>query len=161
MLRLPTNPLLNRTIPFTGFVSFESALYRPFYTACVSEASCERNLEELIESLGASNAASAAEAHLSDEQSATGTKQVDQKHSEVDDEATTEGEEMRELIPEESEGEAQVKVGPGEDNEEEEEEEVLVESELMLSLEEMHETNIQEVGAEQQASGLRRRNRPD
>ncbi|XP_040028884.1 uncharacterized protein LOC120817113 isoform X2 [Gasterosteus aculeatus] len=127
----------------------------------VNEASCERNLEELIESLGASNAASAAEAHLSDEQSATGTKQVDQKHSEVDDEATTEGEEMRELIPEESEGEAQVKVGPGEDNEEEEEEEVLVESELMLSLEEMHETNIQEVGAEQQASGLRRRNRPD
>ncbi|XP_037317559.2 coiled-coil domain-containing protein 107 isoform X1 [Pungitius pungitius] len=125
----------------------------------VNEASCERNLEELIESLGASNA-SAAEAYLSDEQRAPRAEQVEQKRSEMDD-ATTEGEEMSDLIPEESEGEAQVEVRAGEDNEEEKEEEILVESELMPSLEEMYETNIQEVGAKQQASGLRRRNRPD
>ncbi|KAM8907816.1 uncharacterized protein AB9W97_004746 isoform 3-T3 [Spinachia spinachia] len=125
----------------------------------VNEASCERNLEELIESLGASNA-SAAEANLSDEQSIPGTKPVDQKRSEIDDEARTDGEEMRELIPEESEGEAQVVVGAGEDNEEEKEEQRLEDSELMLLLEEM-QTNIQGVGEKKQASGLRRRNRPD
>lgn len=61
---------------------------------------------------------------------------------------------MMELTPEESDGEAE-----GEGNEEEEE--GSEDSELMPSLEEAYETNIEEVGAEQLASGLRRRNRPE
>lgn len=44
---------------------------------------------------------------------------------------------------------------------EEEEEEGLEDPELMPSLEESYETNIEEVGEEQPVSGLRRRNRPD
>lgn len=61
---------------------------------------------------------------------------------------------MKELVPEESDGEMEDEVN---DEDEEEEEE---DSELMPSLEE-YETNIEEVGAEEPASGLRRRNRPE
>lgn len=69
---------------------------------------------------------------------------------------------MKELIPEESDGEAEEEGNEEEDDkEEEEEEEGLEDSELMPSLEESYETNIEEVGAEQPASGLRRRNRPE
>lgn len=71
---------------------------------------------------------------------------------------------MKELIPEESDGEAEEEGNEEEDDkeeEEEEEEEGLEDSELMPSLEELYETNIEEVGAEQPASGLRRRNRPE
>lgn len=69
---------------------------------------------------------------------------------ELQDEAATEGEEMKELVPEESVREMEDEV-----NDEDEEEE---DSELMPSLE---ETNIEEVGAEEPVSGLRRRNRPE
>lgn len=60
---------------------------------------------------------------------------------------------MKELVPEESDREMEDEVN---DEDEEEEED----SELMPSLEE-YETNIEEVGAEEPASGLRRRNRPE
>ncbi|XP_029317450.1 protein RIC-3 isoform X3 [Cottoperca gobio] len=123
-------------------------------------ASCERNLDDLIESLGA-NDTSSGEASPVDVQTSPGaadaSEQVHQKRSEAKDEAATEGEEMKELIPEESDGEAE-EDGNEEDTEEEEGPE---DCELMPSLEDLHETNIEEVGAEQPASGLRRRNRPD
>ncbi|XP_034382632.1 coiled-coil domain-containing protein 107 isoform X2 [Cyclopterus lumpus] len=123
----------------------------------LNEASCERNLDDLIESLGAGDAM---EASLEDEQTSPGTagaKRVFSKRSEAEDEAATEGEEMKELVPEESEEE--------DGNVEEEDNKEGVEgsegSELMPSLEDSYETNIEEVGAEQLGSGLRRRNRPD
>lgn len=81
---------------------------------------------------------------------------------ELQDEAATEGEEMKELVPEESEGEAEEEGNEEEeDDKEEEEEEGSEDSELMPSLEDSRETNIGEVGAEQLAPGLRRRIRPE
>lgn len=47
------------------------------------------------------------------------------------------------------------------DREEEEEEGGWEHSELIPSLEASHETNAEEIGAEQLVSGLRRRNRPE
>ncbi|TKS91051.1 hypothetical protein D9C73_025185 [Collichthys lucidus] len=127
-----------------------------------NEASCGRNLDDLIESLGA-NDTFTVEASLAEMQASAGaavaSEKVYEKHLEDEDKATTEGEEMRELIPEESEGEAE---GEGKMEEEEDrdvEEEGLEDSEP--SLEESWETNIEEVGAEQPVSGLRRRNRPE
>ncbi|XP_044042934.1 coiled-coil domain-containing protein 107 [Siniperca chuatsi] len=133
----------------------------------INEASCGRNLDDLIESLGL-NDTSAAEASLVDKQTSAGTasEKVYQKHLEAKDEAASEGEEMKELIPEESDREAEEEGNVEEEDseeeeEEEEEEEGLEDSELMPSLEDLYETNIEEVGAEQPASSLRRRNRPE
>ena len=100
-----------------------------------------------------------------EKQSSTGTEaeaseRVYQKLSEAKDEAATEGEEMKELQPEESDGEAEEEENDNKE-EEEEEEEGLEDSELTPSSGESCETNIEEVGAEQPASGLRRRNRPE
>lgn len=64
---------------------------------------------------------------------------------------------MKELVPEESDGEAE----EDGNEEEEEEDEELEDSELIPSLEDSYETNIGEAGATQPSSGLRRRNRPD
>lgn len=93
-------------------------------------------------------------------------EKIYQKHLEAKDEAATEGEEMKELIPEDSDREAEEEGHVEEEEEvaveeEEEEEEGLEDSELMPSLEESYEKNIEEVGAEQPAPGLRRRNRPE
>ncbi|XP_036978087.1 coiled-coil domain-containing protein 107 [Acanthopagrus latus] len=133
----------------------------------INEASCGRNLDDLIESLGA-NDTSALEASLVEKQSSTGpeaeaSERVYQKLLEAKDEAATEGEEMKELQPEESDGEAEEEENDNkeEEEEEEEEEEGLEDSELTPSSGESCETNIEEVGAEQPASGLRRRNRPE
>lgn len=128
----------------------------------INEASCERNLDDLIESLGASDT------YLVDTQPSAGTvaasEKVYQKPLEAKDEAATEGEDMKELIPEESDGEAEEEEKGDEEEMEEvdrEEEEGLEECELMPSLENSSEINIEEVRAEQPASGLRRRNRPE
>ena len=103
-----------------------------------------------------------------EKQSSTGpeaeaSERVYQKLSEAKDEAATEGEEMKELQPEESDGEAEEEENDNkeEEEEEEEEEEGLEDSELTPSSGESCETNIEEVGVEQPASGLRRRNRPE
>ncbi|KAM6962326.1 uncharacterized protein LKV04_021147 [Tautogolabrus adspersus] len=129
----------------------------------LNEASCGRNLDELIESLGARETSMTAEASLVDKQTSGGTAEapgkVYEKHMEAEDEAATEGEEMKELGPEKSEGEEE-EVGK-EEGLEEEGEEGLEDSELMPSLESSCETNIEEISAEQAASGLRRRNRPE
>lgn len=128
----------------------------------INESSCERNLDDLIESLGASDT-------TVDKQSsavtAEASEKVYEKHSEARDDAAAEGEEMKELRPEDSDGEAAIEEEDVEAEEEDDraavEEEGLEHSELMPSLEDSYETNIEEVGAEQLASGLRRRNRPE
>ncbi|XP_008276764.1 neurofilament light polypeptide isoform X2 [Stegastes partitus] len=132
----------------------------------INESSCERNLDDLIESLGASD--TTADKQSSAEPSVASEK-VYEKRSEAKDDAAAEGEEMKELRPEESDGETAIEeeeeVEAEEEDEraaeEEEEEEGSEHSELMQSLEDSAETNIEEVGAEQPASGLRRRNRPE
>ncbi|XP_026183001.1 acidic leucine-rich nuclear phosphoprotein 32 family member A [Mastacembelus armatus] len=136
----------------------------------VNEASGERNLDDLIESLRAKDP-SAAESSLVDKETSGApetSKKVVQKHSKAKDEAATEGEEMMELIPEESEAEAEAEeerevVAEEEDEKDraEEEEEGLEHSELMPSLEDSYRPHTEEVGAEQPVSGLRRRNRPE
>ncbi|XP_060885425.1 coiled-coil domain-containing protein 107 isoform X2 [Labrus mixtus] len=135
----------------------------------LNEASCGRNLDELIESLGARETLMAAEASLAENQTSGGTAEAPgkdyEKHVEAEDEAATEGEEMKELGPEKSEGEEE-EDGKEEGLEEEEEEgeeegEGVEDPQLMPSLESSCETNIEEIGAEQAASGLRRRNRPE
>ncbi|KAL3976492.1 F-box and leucine-rich repeat protein 13 [Sarotherodon galilaeus] len=112
----------------------------------------ERNLDDLIESLGAGD--------TSDKQpsseKAEPTARVYEKHSDIKHEA--EGEEMKEMRAEEYDGDATVEEC---DREEEEEEGGWEHSELIPSLEASHETNAEEIGAEQLVSGLRRRNRPE
>lgn len=121
----------------------------------IHEGSCERNLEDLIESLGASETL-AAEASAVDKQTsegAAGASELYQKPLEDEDEAPSEGAEVKELTPEESEQEGGVdEDGEGEGSED---------SELMPSLEDGSGTNIEEIGVEQPLSGLRRRNRPE
>ncbi|KAJ4924727.1 hypothetical protein JOQ06_003678 [Pogonophryne albipinna] len=114
----------------------------------INESSCERNLDDIIESLGAKD--SAAE---SSPETPEASEQI--RPSGLEDHAAAEGEEMKELKPEESDGEV------AEKEEEGEEEEGLEDSELMPSLEDSSETNIEDVGSEQLVSGLRRRNKPD
>lgn len=130
----------------------------------VSEVSCGRNLDDLIESLGATGP-SETEASLLEKQSSVGGAEASVQYpkclEELQDEAATEGEEMKELIPEESDGEAEEEGNEEEEEDDKEEEEGSEDSELMPSLEESYETNIEEVGAEQLTSGLRRRIRPE
>lgn len=128
----------------------------------INEASCERNLDDLIESLGASDTSAAVDKQPSAE-TAEVSEEVYEKHSEVKDDVAAEGKEMKELRPGESDGEAAAAAGEQEEDveaEEEEEEDDRAEeehSDCMPSLEDSYETNIEEVGA----SGLRRRNRPE
>ncbi|XP_034079906.1 acidic leucine-rich nuclear phosphoprotein 32 family member A-like [Gymnodraco acuticeps] len=119
----------------------------------INESSCERNLDDIIESLRAKD--SAAE---SSPETPEASEQIRPRG--LEDDAAAEGEEMKELKPEESDGEVAEKE-EGEEEEEEEEEEGLEDSELMPSLEDSSETNIEDVGSEQLVSGLRRRNKPD
>lgn len=92
------------------------------------------------------------------------SEKVHHKHSEAKDEAATEGKEIKELTAGEADGEVMEEGDVVEEEEEEEQDiteedvEGLEESELLPSLE---HSNIEEVGAEQLVSGLRRRNRPE
>ncbi|XP_068162843.1 coiled-coil domain-containing protein 107 isoform X2 [Antennarius striatus] len=143
-----------------------------------NEASCGRNLDDLIASLGVSDA-TAAEASPLEERSSAGAADAPEKdykeRLEAKEEAATEGEEMKELVPEESEGEAEeleeeeeMEEDNGEEDEVEEDngeeeggEEGLEDSLLIPLSKKLCETNIEEVGAELPPSGLRRRNRPE
>ncbi|XP_035467170.1 coiled-coil domain-containing protein 107 isoform X2 [Scophthalmus maximus] len=133
----------------------------------INEASCEQNLDHLIQFLGA-NDFSAAEASLVVNET-SGAEEVSEKvyrkHSEAKDDAATEGEDVKELVPEDSDGEAEKEgdVLEEEDGEEEENEEMLEEEEKtedceLPSLEDSYEPNTEEVSL---SSGLRRRNRPE
>ncbi|XP_069012566.1 protein RIC-3 isoform X1 [Embiotoca jacksoni] len=126
----------------------------------LNEASCERNLDDLIESLGANDTSATVDEKPSAEATESSEKCYE-KHSEVKDDAATEGEEMKDLRPEECDGEEAAEEEEDVEAEEEEEEEGSERSELVPSLEDSYETNIDEVGGEQPASGLRRRNRPE
>ncbi|XP_075867520.1 uncharacterized protein LOC142877058 isoform X3 [Nelusetta ayraudi] len=114
----------------------------------LKESSCGRNLDDLIQSLGAASL-SAEEAPPKE---AKGLEEPEEK-------AAAQDEEVKELEPEESDEEEEDE--EEKEEEEEEEEEGMEESELMPSLEEEDVTNIEEVGAGEPASGLRRRNRPE
>ncbi|KAK2883297.1 coiled-coil domain-containing protein 107 isoform X1 [Channa argus] len=126
----------------------------------VNEATSEHNLDKLIESLGANHTspaeASGGDKHTSGAQMAS--KKVYDEHTESK-EAAKEGNQMKELTPVESDGEA---IDDGNSGGEEESEDIAkeeqegIEPELIPSRE---DSNIEEVGAEQPASGLRRRNR--
>ncbi|XP_063762005.1 coiled-coil domain-containing protein 107 isoform X2 [Eleginops maclovinus] len=118
----------------------------------INESSCERNLDDLIESLGAKDSSAA-------ETSPEVSGQI--PPGRVEDDAAAEGEELKELKPEESNGEEAEKEEEEEEEEEEEDDDDDDDSELMPSLEDSYETNIEDVGAEALVSGLRRRNRPD
>ncbi|XP_030575559.1 uncharacterized protein LOC115773175 isoform X1 [Archocentrus centrarchus] len=119
-----------------------------------TNGSCERNLDDLIESLGASDTSAAMDKQPSAEK-AEASETIYEKHPDVKHDAATEGEEMKELRPEECDGEAAVEECDGE------EEGGWEHSELIPSLEGSCETNAEGVGVEQLASGLRRRNRPE
>nr|XP_020457151.1 uncharacterized protein LOC109960980 isoform X2 [Monopterus albus] len=124
----------------------------------INETSCEHSLDDLIESLGV-NDTSAADVSLVDKRTC-GVAEVHRKHSGAKNEAAAEGEDMKELISEESDREEESE-GEVLGDRAEEEEEGLEDSELMPSLEDSYELNTKEAGAEQPASGLRRRNRPE
>ncbi|KAM6895800.1 uncharacterized protein FYW49_019682 [Xenentodon cancila] len=123
----------------------------------VTETSHKHNLDDLIESLGASDTSATAEKQSSSETASSPEKGYE-KYSDAKDDAQTEGEEMKELRAEDGDGEA---AGVSEEEEEETEEEVLEFPELMVSLKDSCDTNVEKVGAEQPATGLRRRNRPE
>lgn len=120
----------------------------PFW---LPESSSGRNLDELIESLGAASLA----AEEAPAEEADGLEDREEKNVPAD-------EDVKELEAEEG---AQDESGD-EDDKEQKEEKGLEQFELMPSLEEEEEkeddvTNIEEVGAAEPASGLRRRNRPE
>lgn len=108
----------------------------------INDASCERNLDDLIESLGASDTAAAEE---------TPPAETVDAPEEVRDEVKGE-EDPKELRPDGSDQEG----GAVEEEEVEEEEE-----DQGSEREDSRGTNVEVLGAEQQASGLRRRVRPE
>ncbi|XP_068615720.1 coiled-coil domain-containing protein 107-like isoform X2 [Brachionichthys hirsutus] len=131
----------------------------------VNEASCGRNLDDLIESLGVGDASAAAGESPVEERSSAGDAQAPGKVYEECMEAATEGEEMKELLPEEEEeeGEAAHQEEEEEDSREEERSsnDGLEDSQLIHPTKKSFESNVEELGAERPPSGLRRRNRPE
>uniref|UniRef100_A0A1A7YH27 Coiled-coil domain containing 107 n=1 Tax=Iconisemion striatum TaxID=60296 RepID=A0A1A7YH27_9TELE len=122
----------------------------------VKGASCERNLDNLIESLGASDSSAAEEQHPPAE-TAAAAEEVYEEHSDGKDDAAAEGEEMTEQRPEESDGETEEEeedVGAEDDEEEED-------LTLPAALDESCEAKMEEVGLDQPPTSLRRRNRPE
>lgn len=113
---------------------------------CLPDTSCGRNLGDLIESLGAADP-SETEASLTKNQgSADSSEHVYPECLE----------EVKELTPEQSDVLAEEEGSKEEvDNEEEED------CDLIPSLEGPIETNTEEVGGAEPATGLRRRNRPE
>ncbi|XP_029351260.1 protein RIC-3 isoform X1 [Echeneis naucrates] len=123
----------------------------------INEASCEQNLDHLIESLGANDSSEAGASPVM-EQSCGAADKVDQRHSGAKDETETEGEELKELVPEDFDTEVEKGVDELEEEEEKQNEEEVEDCEPMPSLEDIHEPNNEEVFP---ASGLRRRTRPE
>lgn len=114
-----------------------------------SEASCERNLDNLIESLGAS------EYTLSDGETPGPAEEMEKIYQTHSDATEEDEEEMKELVPEDCDQEVEPKDVLDEQQKEEEEEE---DCELMPSLEDSCETDTEKVF---DASGLRRRHKPE
>lgn len=114
-------------------------------------------MDDLIESLGASDTSAGTDKQPSAE-TGEASETVYEKHPDIKHDAVTEGEEMKELRPEECDGEATVEECDGEAGEEEGGWE---HSELIPSLEGSCEKNAEGSESEQLSSGLRRRNRPE
>ncbi|XP_028256592.1 glutamic acid-rich protein [Parambassis ranga] len=126
----------------------------------LNEASCERNLDDLIESLGARDTSATVDTHptavTTQPAETEPSEKVYEKPSEVKDDAATEGEDMKELRPEESDRKAEEEQDEDVEAVDDDDDEELEHSELMPSVENLHERNTEEC-----ASGLRRRNRPE
>lgn len=119
-----------------------------------TEASCGRNLDDLIESLGASEASSMEATPLDNQNIAESAEQVCPAASEeLEEEAAVDGEKVKELLSEEVNTPAE-EVWSQKEMEEKD-------RELMPSLEESSERNFEDVGPVEPVSGLRRRNRPE
>ncbi|KAM4615584.1 uncharacterized protein ACJ7VT_010668 [Polymixia lowei] len=139
----------------------------------IQEASCEHNLDNLIESLAAHDrlVTNAPGNKPNSEEVASGAEPACHEHLEAKDEDTTDGEEVGQQMLEESEkklqGDGDMEEEEEEEEEEEDEEEELDDNELLPSLEDSCETNVEDIGGgqhlleEQPASGLRRRNKPE
>lgn len=116
-----------------------------------SEASCGRNLDDIIESLGASET-SLMEASQLDKQNLA-DQVCPAASEELEEDAAAEGEKLKKLVPEEDDMPA--KESRGQDKEEVED------CELMPSLEQSAERKFEDVGRVKPVSCLRRRNRPE
>ncbi|XP_029969347.1 uncharacterized protein LOC115404236 [Salarias fasciatus] len=116
----------------------------------VNDASCERNLDDLIESLGASDTSEKPP-------SADTPSAPEQAGGEAGAAAAATAEDLKELRPDESDGEAEA-ADQDEETEADEEEE---DEAPALPHQDSRHAGVEEVGAEQPASGLRRRNRPE
>ncbi|TWW64986.1 hypothetical protein D4764_22G0006330 [Takifugu flavidus] len=119
-----------------------------------TEASCGRNLDDLIESLGASEASSMEASPLDKQNLAESAEQVcPAAPEELEEEAPVDGEKVKELLSEEVNTPAE-EVRSQKEMEEED-------RELMPSLDQSSERNLEDVGPVEPVSGLRRRNRPE
>ncbi|XP_035989584.1 coiled-coil domain-containing protein 107 [Fundulus heteroclitus] len=123
-----------------------------------NDVSRGQNLDELIESIGASQTSTAANTQPSPETSEAPQK-VSKQPSDGGDEAAAQGEEMMELRPDECIGEEEDLEAEETDDQGEDEVEGLEPTEHEPPS--TCETNIEEVCAEQPVTGLRRRNRPE
>ncbi|XP_037551581.1 coiled-coil domain-containing protein 107 [Nematolebias whitei] len=123
----------------------------------VKEPSCNRNLDDLIESLGAKDASAVVDKRPSAE-TAEAAEDVYGTHSDDTDDAKAEGEEMKEHGPEDSDESEEAEEA---NNETKDGGEKPKPPELHTCLEESNETKIEDVGAEQPPTSLRRRNRPE
>ncbi|CAG5927281.1 uncharacterized protein ACNS7B_001437 [Menidia menidia] len=117
----------------------------------VNEPSYKRNLDDLIESLGASDSL-AAEDNQPSLETAKSTDTVFERLSGDEHDSQTEDEKMKKLRPEEPEGETAAEGTNVEADDEEG---------LVVPLEDLCQTNIEEIGAGEPATNLRRRNRPE
>lgn len=115
------------------------------------EGSCGRNLDDIIESLGASETSLMEASPLGKQNSAD--QVCPAASEELEEHAVAEGEELKELAPEEGDM-------PVEEDRDRDEEEV-EDCELMPSLEESPERHFEDGGRVEPVSGLRRRNRPE
>lgn len=118
-----------------------------------SEASCGRNLDDLIESLGASETSSMEASPLEQNSAEAAGQTCSAASEELEEEAAADGGKVKELLPEEANTPA--KEDRSQDEMEEED------CELMPSLEESSERNVEDVRQVEPVSGLRRRNRPE
>ncbi|TNM91474.1 hypothetical protein fugu_019854 [Takifugu bimaculatus] len=119
-----------------------------------TEASCGRNLDDLIESLGASEASSMEASPLDKQNLAESAEQVcPAAPEELEEEAPVDGEKVKELLSEEVNTPAE-EVRSQKEMEEED-------RELMPSLDQSSERDLEDVGPVEPVSGLRRRNRPE
>ncbi|XP_034018888.1 coiled-coil domain-containing protein 107 [Thalassophryne amazonica] len=115
----------------------------------IHDASCEGNLDDLIESLGVKDTPKAGPPPVDQQVCEEPVEASEHVEAKGEDAA---GQEMMEVTPEKTDRQTQ-------DEGNMEDEEGLADAELIPSLEDCEDVNIEEIEAEQRAPGLRRRNR--